>query len=280
MLSQPLDDPRLNDLGFHLMLPGRLLRPYVHSYWVFRRTIPLATYHEQFMHPRGGFGIVFNFGDQLHLDSQALTEPVFLDGVNTISRKMGFFGNVELMGIRFYEGGAYPFLALPLAELSNETALLDALPALLRLYARLYEAESLTARIELLDEWLLARLTLGKERDERIPASLALLRAEGIAIPELAGRLAISQRQLERLYQNQVGISPKQYTQLCRIEAVRLALKHLALNPADSKPNLATFASDLEYYDQSHFIREFRAVVGMTPSGYIRHSQRRNSSTP
>jgi AraC-like DNA-binding protein len=263
-----LPEPRLAYLGFQLITPGELLRPYVRSYWYFRRETPLSMYHEEFMHPTGGFGVVFNFGDRLRLDGQAVTEPIFLDGVNTVSRKLGFAGHVELMSVRFYEGGAYPFLGVPLHELRNALPLLDALadPTLLTLHARLHEASSLPARIALLEEWLIGRLQLGKTRSAIIPASLARLRegSKGDAIPELSQGLAISQRQLERLYQSQVGMSPKQYAQLIRVETARLALKQM------NGQTTTTLAAALGYYDQSHFIREFGAVIGLTPYAYMK----------
>jgi AraC-like DNA-binding protein len=224
------------------------------------------------MHPRGGFGLVFNFGDLLRLDGHAISEPLFLDGATTISRKMGFLGWVELMGVRFHEGGAYPVLGLPLAELRNAISLLDALdrPSLLRLHALLYEAPSLPARVELLDAWLLERLALGNERHALVPASLGMLRARAgrMPMPELARELAISQRQLERIYQTQVGMSPKQYAQLLRVETARLALKRM------DAPSTTYLAAELGFYDQSHFIREFSAVVGMTPYAYLKRSRR------
>ena len=183
---------------------------------------------------------------------------------------MGFRGRVDLLGISFHEGGAYPFLGLPLAELRDEITLLEALdqPGLLRLHARLYEAEALAVRINLIEEWLLGRLALGKERDVLIPTSLTMLRARAgnLPIPELARELAISQRQLERLYQNQVGMSPKQYARLLRVETARLALKRTA---GQSTTQLAT---ELGFYDQAHFIREFSAVIGMTPYAYLKRS--------
>jgi hypothetical protein len=58
------------------------------------------------MHPTGGFGIVFNFGDPLSLDAQPLATPVFLDGTNTVSRRLSFVGQVDVMGIQFHAGGA------------------------------------------------------------------------------------------------------------------------------------------------------------------------------
>src|SRR5260221_299141 len=120
-MSQTHEAP-LAYLGFQLIPPGPALRSYVRSYWYFRRETPLLAYQEEYMHPQGGFGIVFNFGDRLRLDGQALAEPIFLDGTNTVSRKMGFSGHIEQLGVSFCVGGAYPFLAVPLAELLNETA--------------------------------------------------------------------------------------------------------------------------------------------------------------
>jgi AraC-like DNA-binding protein len=265
-------ETKLAYLGFQLITPSQLLRPYVRSYWHFQRETTLDAYHEEYMHPTGGYGLVFNFGDELRLDGTAVTEPVFLDGTNTFSRKLGFFGRVELMGIRFYEGGAYPFLGVPLNELRNETGLLDAVNKAdwLNLQARVQEAESLPARVHLLDEWLLNRLLRGKERHILVPASLAMVRQkqEGLFIPRLAEELSISQRQLERLYQSQVGMSPKQYSQLLKVDKARLALKQLR------GQTTVHVAADLGYYDQSHFIREFQSVIGMTPYAYLKRSQK------
>jgi AraC-like DNA-binding protein len=268
-------ESQLAYLGFRLFSPSPLLRSYVREYWYLRREIPLVTYHEEYMHPRGGFGIVFNLGEKLCLDGQTIVEPIFLDGANTVSRKLGFRGNVELMGVRFHEGGAYPFLGVPLNELRNEIVLLDALdrPGLLRLHARLHEAKLLPARIHLLEEWLMSRLSLGKERTAIIPASLSLLRErEGqLPIPELARDLVISQRQLERLYQSQVGMSPKQYSLLLRVESARLALKQM-------NKQTSGLAADLGFYDQPHFIREFSTVIGMTPYDYIKRHRRQSEA--
>jgi AraC-like DNA-binding protein len=265
-------------LGFQLIKPSPALRPYVQSYWCLRRTTPLATLHEESMHPRGGFGVVFNAAGSLLLDGQAVCDPVFLDGATTISRTVGFYGQVDLFGVRFHEGGAYPLLGIPLAELRNALGLLDALdrPNLLRLAAQIYGTESLPARIRWLEDWLLRRLALGKERNPIIPASLLLLRQSGeVRMPDLAREFAISQRQMERLYQTQVGMSPKQYTQLVRVEQARLALKRGGQRPdGPAGPRTtADLAAELGYYDQSHFIREFRAVVGMTPTAYLKRSR-------
>lgn len=261
-------------LGFQLILPRPELRPYIRSYWYFERATPLLTYHEEFMHPTGGFGMVFNFGDELRLDAEPQTSPVFLDGVNTMTRRLGFMGHVELMGIRFREGGAFPFLGIPLVELQNELDVVEALhdASLLRLHAQLYEATTKSARIGLLEYWLLERLSRGVTLSPLIPESLTMLRQEitrlrqgdkFLSIPTLAETLAISQRQLEHLYRSQVGMTPLQYIRLHRIEIARQAL-------SQQKQSNTRLAADLGYYDQAHFIREFSSIIGITPYAYMR----------
>jgi AraC-like DNA-binding protein len=259
-----------------LVQPRVCLRPYVRSYWYFRREVPLLLCHEESMHPRGGFGIAFNFGDRLALDAQSVREPVFLDGANTVSRKFRFQHQVDLIGVQFHEGGAFPFLGIPLHELQNETNLLSALDAdLTALHGRMYETKTVLERVKLLETWLLQRLSLGKERHALIPASLEVLRQEAgqLHMSTFAEKWSLSLRQLERLYQREVGMSPKQYLKLLRIERARSSLKQMR------EATTARLAVELGFYDQAHFIREFRAVVGMTPYVYMKRHEKRTQQT-
>lgn len=280
MLQSP--EAQLAYLGFQLIQPSPPLMPYVRSYWYFRREARLNIYHEEAMHPTGGYGILFNFGDRLSLEGDPLNPPVLLDGTNTVSRRLGFIGQVDLMGIRFREGGAFPILGIPLFELRNALNVLDALSdaSLLRLHSQLSEVQALPDRVNFIEDWLLKRLSLGRERSVLIPASLARLRGEIVgvrqgyqlsSIPQVVHDLNISQRQLEHLYQTQVGITPKEYIRLQRVEIARLALKQ-------QKQSNTRLAADLGYHDQAHFIRDFKAVVGLTPYSYMLRKHRASTT--
>ena len=157
-------------------------------------------------------------------------------------------------------------------SIRNQPTFLDALPkpGLQELQERIQGAKTLPARIALLEEWLLNRLRIGQEPSDIIPASLALLLKGGWQkpMPELMQELPISQRQLERLYQAQVGMSPKQFTKLLRVEKARLAIKQL------KDQSLTRVGADLGYFDQSHFIREFKSVIQMTPHEYLKRNFR------
>jgi AraC-like DNA-binding protein len=85
--------------------------------------------------------------------------------------------------------------------------------------------------------------------------------AEPLSNPRLARVAGRSVRSLERLFRRQVQASPQQYLRRLRI---RLACRAIL----DSRGTLTEIAAGLGFYDQSHFVREFRREVGLTPGAY------------
>lgn len=268
-MAQAVEE-QLSYLGFQLIRPCAALAPYVESYWLMQRAESLLQFHEEFMHPAGGFGIVFNLGDHLSFSGENLSEPVFLDGTNTVSRKVGFLGQVNALGIRFHTGGAYPFLEIPLNEIANHTVYLSDLgyASFAELHQRLLESDSLQQKIMLIEQYLLKIVRDKPKPRDILLASLEMIKQKRgqIEINSIADWLYISQRQLERLYAMQVGMSPKQYARLSRIAFARKLLKR------PQQFSLAQISAELGFFDQAHFIREFKAVIGMTPQAYLKRN--------
>lgn len=82
-------------------------------------------------------------------------------------------------------------------------------------------------------------------------------------------RVYISQCQIERLFHNQVGFSPKKYARLMRVASARDTLK-----TPDIK-NTAEVAYSAGFFDQAHLIRDFKTVVGLSPGEYLKREERR-----
>ena len=265
--------PHLSYLGFRLFSPAPVLRPYIRNYWLIRSQSRLAMQHEEFLHPEGGFGMIFNFGDNFAFDGELVGKKYLMDGANSKSRRMQFHGKVEAIGIRFYTGGAYPFLKIPLYELADEFLLLDdlALKLIASLYERIINTVDIDEKIRLLENWLIQRLHHSDTPlSELIKPALQLIHNQDDmpSIKTIADDLFISQRQLERVFKTQVGMTPKHYARLQRIEEARQFLK---IQAADT----GSIGIAPGYYDQSHFIREFKASIGMTPLQYReRHLKR------
>jgi len=86
---------------------------------------------------------------------------------------------------------------------------------------------------------------------------------ERCRIAELSDEFGLSSRRLEQVVRTDVGLSLKSYQ---RLQRFRRALVRI---DAAARAGWAVFALDRGYYDQSHFVNEFRAHAGLTPSAYL-----------
>ena len=88
-------------------------------------------------------------------------------------------------------------------------------------------------------------------------------------VAELADAVNMSTRALQRLCVHRTGLSPKWLIQRRRLQDAALALR-------EGRMSVADVAASLGYSDQAHLAREFKAVVGRTPSDYVRSAARRD----
>jgi AraC-like DNA-binding protein len=83
-------------------------------------------------------------------------------------------------------------------------------------------------------------------------------------VAELAARHGVSQRTLQRLFRDHVGVGPKWVLKRYRMHE---AAERIAAGEAD---DLGRLALDLGYFDQAHFTRDFGAQIGRSPAAYAR----------
>lgn len=100
--------------------------------------------------------------------------------------------------------------------------------------------------------------------DERLARAMQqILRSRGnLSIAALEKMLFLSQRRLEQLFKEHIGLSPKKYADIARFQSV--------LADAEQNSSLTQIALDAGYYDQSHFIRHFRKFTDGPPSAMLR----------
>jgi AraC-like DNA-binding protein len=186
--------------------------------------------------------------------------------------------NVQLMGIHFKPGGAYPFLHFPLSELHNQIIPADAIwgSFATELHERLYAAPSMPERVALFEEILLTRLCYTPYSLDAVRHGVAeIARRNGaLSIEALRDHMGISQNHLLTQFKRMVGISPKALAQLYR-------LKHV-LRSIDPMHDVdwARTAHQSGYYDQSHFSNDFRAFTGHAPTDYLRLRRQSHVTNP
>jgi transcriptional regulator GlxA family with amidase domain len=128
---------------------------------------------------------------------------------------------------------------------------------------QLNTAENHRRRIALVEQFLLASMR-GSTPDPLISAAVAWLERGATAkrIDNLARYIGLSQSALERRFRRIIGVSPKKFASLARLRRAA----RLQTTGAD----LTTVAHESGYFDQSHFIKEFRRATGSAPSAFFR----------
>jgi len=182
-------------------------------------------------------------------------------------------GPATLLGVRFHPGAALRIFDTPLTELTDRRIPLDALwgSAADELSTALAQATGPTGTRRA--ERILAKRLVGAETSLQSDEALAERAVElfrrargGIGVREAAAALGVGERRLQRAFDRSVGLSPKG---LARVLRFRRALR--GLDEAGGGPvSWARLAALAGYADQPHFIRDFRALAGVTPAAYLR----------
>jgi len=172
----------------------------------------------------------------------------------------------NVIGVHFKPGGAFPFLPLPSDELHGlHISLHDVWgPWAGELRERLLETGSLAERFCLLEDALLARLRRPLAYHPAVAFALGqfgrIQRPRSIG--EVTDETGLSSRRFIELFRQQVGLTPKLF---CRVRRFQQVVRQVAPGrPID----WADVALGCGYYDQAHFIHDFRAFSGLSPTRY------------
>ncbi len=155
--------------------------------------------------------------------------------------------------------GAYGVFGLPLRELANTAVgFTDLFGSLL--LEQLAEAPDWTSRFRLLDGFLTARLAGGPSLARPVLGAWQRLTSGPVRVDALAEEIGWTRQHLSTRFREQIGLSPKTVARIARL--------HRAISLAGLL-SWADVAFKCGYADQSHLIRDFRALTGCTPSEYL-----------
>ena len=130
---------------------------------------------------------------------------------------------------------------------------------------QLLNAKDDQERVARLSTFLRARVDGARAEDLLVTQTLQLIRRDiwSIRVPRLLKRLQVSERHLERRFVRAIGVSPHQYIRILRFREALHVMK------AGQFDRLSDVAYDLNYVDQSHFIKDTKALSGYTPKQLV-----------
>ncbi len=181
-------------------------------------------------------------------------------------------------GIVFRPGAARAFFRLPADEMRNRMLPLDAVwgPLAQELRERLLAAPTPDERLDRMEQILLARRMRDDSPHPAVRFAVGeFLRGPHIrSVSEVTASIGLSSRRFIELFRAEVGLTPKLF---CRIRRFRRALRRIQAGGCPDWPDLALSCG---YFDQPHFIHDFREFSGISPTQYAVASPRQLSHVP
>jgi AraC-like DNA-binding protein len=178
-----------------------------------------------------------------------------------------FTGRGHVFGVKFRPGAFLPFLRGRVSQLTDQVRPLATLWGTAdaeRLASDLAHAADLEDLAAVAERHLRAHWPDADPAVAQVGRIVhALLYDRSVArVDDVATRFGLSSRQLQRLFQRYVGVSPKWVLQRYRLHEAAARLTE------GTSGTWAEVAVELGYFDQSHFIRDFTRAIGMTPVAY------------
>jgi len=178
----------------------------------------------------------------------------------------------QVFGVKFRPGGFYPFLKSPVSRLTNRSI------ALSDLFGS--QAQDFEEAVLSLDDGLMKVNAAEKflrrhmpKRDEtavlagQIVDEICLNR-EIMTVDDVAARFNLGKRMLQRMFGQYVGVTPKWVIRVYRLHEI---VERLHADKAAPKAvDFAALSQDLGYFDQAHFVKDFKSIIGYTPTEYLK----------
>lgn len=242
--------------------PTPALRPFIERFAVMEFNTPLHDSHL----PHTGPVAAFSFQGECVIDETLIAPSAAFTGLHEFLRRHEHRSNHAVILATFTSAGASAFSRVPLREVSVGTISLENLvgesSALNMLSMQLQTVLSHAARVELVEAFFLANLRIAAP-DALVSAAVSwLMHQPGQPrIKDLTQYIGLSQSALERRFHHSVGISPKKFAMLVRLQR--------AVHLSKTTARMSTIAHSAGYFDQSHFTNDFHRMTGLSPETYF-----------
>lgn len=239
------------------ILPHKMLQPFIANYTI------------SFPNPQtmpDEYTVLPSASSTLVIDVSAGFINGCLDGISTKALNVGSHANKMdlLLLIEFHAGGLHPFLPVDQTELVDAFYPFKELDKKLMqtIEAELEKSKQITELIDVLDKLFIARLMNSKNTFDFSPILKNIINHRGfIKTQNLSFPFYYSERQTRRLFLRHVGINPKMLTRIVRANYALRLIKR-------GKNSYQDIMEKTGYFDQPHFIHEFKTIHGITPLEY------------
>ena len=233
--------------------PSEALAPFVDHLW--EKQVDesgIIPYEIETIFPEDQAVLTYSFGKEYYRSHANTSDFKSINGIQLegLHQAPNFYKHqpgIHIFGVKFRAGGLYPFLTSTVAATNNQSTDANNIFSML---PELNSSMNFNERCEQIEAFLLTHLI-----DKQAKKYIKLL----MWLDELESETTASYKTLSRLFQEVIGISPKEYVQIKRVN------QSLALFASSKDIKSQDLADQLGYYDSAHFINEFKKYTGKTP---------------
>lgn len=187
-------------------------------------------------------------------------------GITVEKRTFSLKKDAEYFGVRLQPGALKFIQEFSPKELVGKVVILDDLPSTKKFCAKMAEQKDFDSRVKtFLEEYENFENTETKKRQTALfkqLADLIIQRKGKIRVKEIEDLSGYTSRYINKIFENQLGMNSKQFCHLVKFQFMLHDINKLNFD------KLTSFANDYDFYDQSHFIHEFKEFAGKTPKEY------------
>lgn len=257
-----------------MVMPPEALRGDVDFFWCLEGQVEEGARSAFTVMPNGRPGLIFQQSPEAFtgFDGERLPQ-LFVFGQPTGSGQLHATGSYHQIGVSFHPSALRSLFGLAASELTDGHFSLGELRRT-SLTEQLLECHRVEEQFACLARFLMElKGSVDRLENARVRFAVDALR-EGKDLSFVQGQLGISERSLERLFLGHMGLTPILYSRISRFQKVLLQLKQGAYS------SLTDVAYSSGYFDQSHFIRDFRRFSGVSPRVYLRGAVERMPGFP
>ena len=258
-------------INYQEIQPSEKLKQFVKCFY-YSETISDKVFEDK-AYATGSIELMFNLGDgkwQTDSGNGFVTTPV-IELWGQIIRPLTFrsLGKNVMFGVRFFPHTSFIFIDEVIERLNDKVSDLSLLTgnSMQTLHSKLLEAPMLADRIQLLEEFLISKINGSEKKIKKINLVSDVIKELTKDdffdnIENVAARYGITSRYLQKIFLQHTGLTPKLYSKINRFQNSLVLV-------AQKNASLTSIAYECGYFDQSHFIRDFKAFTGQTPSSFM-----------
>lgn len=255
------------ELKYTEIEPSSFLRSFVDRYCYYHATDGNTLSEMQRCLPLGMIVLVVHLKGKRCIGIQENSELVYPDaylvGICEEPVHWKMHAGSEIMAIRFTPEAAVQLFQSPLGGLANDLIEVQTFnhSILTGLVNRMQDESVMPKRIAVIEDFLIQQFSKIDKRNNYFSESMLRLRTQNstYSSTNLIDSFYRSERQIQRMFKEYLGINPKSYQRIMRF---RNTWENLLQN---THPDWAQMAYTMGYADQAHLIRDFKSHAGITP---------------